>query len=422
MRQVRAALFVVGLTLAASVATQAPTPVHLSVAGRASANAWIAAEGARVAVAWGGREPGGGTDVYVAVSADGGRTFAAPVMANDVRGTARVNGEMAPRVAFAPRSGQPPAIEVLWTARADQATIRVARSLDGGRTFGASRELQHGSALGNRGWAALTTDRRGGVHALWLDHRGMARETAGGEARHHQHNASGSGAGAGDGAAAAMNSALYYSNGSAEQELVKGVCYCCKTALAAGIDGTLFAAWRHVYTGNMRDIAFTTSRDGGRTFASPARVSEDRWQFNGCPEDGPALAVDSSGTAHVVWPTVVAAPEPHKALFYSTTRDGKRFTARTRVSPLRRNITHPQIAVGPAGEVAVFWDELVNGRRRVFLSRRASNGSFGPAEPLSGTTSASYPMPVFADGGFVVAWTDGGGDDARVVVRRLPAR
>jgi len=34
-----------------------------------------------------------------------------------------------------------------------------------------------------------------------------------------------------------------------------------------------FAAWRHVYPGNIRDIAFTVSRDGGRTlrnrFASP---------------------------------------------------------------------------------------------------------------------------------------------------------
>ena len=203
---------------------------------------------------------------------------------------------------------------------------------------------------------------------------------------------------------------------------MKGVCYCCKTALAAGPDGTLFAAWRHVFAGNIRDIAFTTSRDGGRTFAAPARVSEDRWQFNGCPEDGPALAVDAAGTAHVVWPTVVTQPEAHKALFYATTRDGRTFTARTRVSPMRRNIAHPQVAVGPAGEVAVFWDEIVSGRRHVFLSRRSSNGGFGAVEALSDTTSASYPVPVFADGAFVAAWTEGGGDDSRIVVRRLPIR
>ena len=201
---------------------------------------------------------------------------------------------------------------------------------------------------------------------------------------------------------------------------MKGVCYCCKTALAAGPDGTLFAAWRHVYAGNIRDIAFTTSRDGGRTFAAPARVSEDRWQLDGCPEDGPAMTIDAGGTAHIVWPTVVTQPETHKALFYATTKDGTRFTARTRVSPTRRNIAHPQIALSPDGEVAVFWDEIVAGRRRVFLSRRDRNGGFGAAESLSDTISASYPVSVFTDAAFVVAWTEGSGDDSHIVVRSCP--
>jgi hypothetical protein len=415
-------LFVVGLAFAATVATQAPAPVHLGIAGRASANAWVAADGRRVAVAWGGRQPGGGSDVYVALSSDGARTFAAPVRVNDFPGTARVNGENAPRVTFVRRAGQPAAIDVLWASTEGTAsTIRLARSADGGKTFGAARELQRSKAPGNRGWATLTTDNRGGVHALWLDHRGHA-DRAAGETHHHEHDTTTSKAPVTDGSAMALRSGLYYSNGSSEQELVKGVCYCCKTALAAGPDGTLFAAWRHVYAGNIRDIAFTTSRDGGRTFAAPARVSDDRWQLNGCPEDGPALAVDASGTAHIVWPTVVTQPEAHKALFYATTSDGTRFTARTRVSPMGRNIAHPQLVVGPSGEIAVFWDEIVNGRRRVFLSRKTSASSFGPAEALSDTTSTSYPVPVIADGAFVVAWTEGGGDESRIVVRRVPTR
>ena len=422
MQRVRAALFVVGLAFAATVATQAPAPVHLDVEGRASANAWVAADGRRVAVAWGARQPGGGTDVYVAFSADGARTFAAPIRVNDLPGTARVNGENAPRVTFARHAGQPAAIDVLWASTEGAAnTIRIARSTDG-KTFGASRELQRSKAAGNRGWATLATDGRGGVHALWLDHRGMADRRGAASAHHHGHDTTTSAAAAADGAAMAQGSGVYYSNGVKEQELTRGVCYCCKTALAVAPDGTLIAAWRHVYPGNIRDIAFTTSRDGGRTFAPPARVSEDQWQLNGCPEDGPALAVDARGTTHIVWPTVVTQPEAHKALFYATTSDGTRFTSRMRVSPMRRNIAHPQVAVGPGGEIAVFWDEIVNGRRRVFLSRKTGNSGFGPAEALSDTTSTSYPVPVVADGAFVVAWTEGGGDDSRIVVRRVPTR
>ena len=433
MQRIRSVAWIVPVALALGVTSaQAPSPVHLSVDGRASANVGLAVRGNRVAAAWSARLPDGGMDIYAAVSADGGRTFGAPVRVNDNPGTARVNGEMAPRVAFVPRGKRPFAIDVLWTARegggaGSTTTIRVARSVDGGRTFGASRELQRAGAAGDRGWAALTADRRGTIHVVWLDHRGMAaarasRDAAAGGAHHHGHAPTATPAAASDGAAAAQASGLYYSNGSAERELVKGVCYCCKTALAAGADGTLFAAWRHVYAGNMRDIAFTVSRDGGRTFSPAARVSEDRWQLNGCPDDGPALAVDAEGTAHIVWPTVTTQPEPHKAAFYATTRDGKTFTARTRVSPTRRNIAHPQIVVGEDGEVAVFWDEIVNNRRRVFLSRRTESGLFDAPEALSDGTSASYPVPVPVPGGLLVAWTEGSGNDSRIVVRRLPLR
>ena len=81
-----------------------------------------------------------------------------------------------------------------------------------------------------------------------------------------------------------------------------GVCYCCKTALAAGDDGSLHMAWRHVSPGSIRDIAFTSSRDGGRTFAAPIRVSEDKWELEGCPDDGPAMAVDHQNHVHIIWP------------------------------------------------------------------------------------------------------------------------
>src|ERR1700710_3157521 len=85
-----------------------------------------------------------------------------------------------------------------------------------------------------------------------------------------------------------------------------GVCYCCKTSLVTGDDGSLYAAWRHVYPGNIRDIAFTVSRDSGRTFADPVRVSDDRWVLDGCPENGPAMAIDGRNRVHIVWPTLVS--------------------------------------------------------------------------------------------------------------------
>ena len=112
----------------------------------------------------------------------------------------------------------------------------------------------------------------------------------------------------------------------------------------------LVAAWRHVYPGDLRDIAFAISRDGGRSFSAPSRVSEDGWAINGCPDDGPALVVDAGGVTHIVWPTVIAGDEPVGALFYASTRDGQRFTPRVRIPTLGSpKPMHPQVALAADG-------------------------------------------------------------------------
>ena len=99
---------------------------------------------------------------------------------------------------------------------------------------------------------------------MWLDHRGLAAGRTpqghhGGEAGHHL-DAAAAEREAIDGVALAQRSGLYYagdgSSATSERELVKGVCYCCKVALATTPRGGLLAAWRQVYSGNIRDIAF----------------------------------------------------------------------------------------------------------------------------------------------------------------------
>jgi hypothetical protein len=402
--------FIAVVLLAASGASQQPFVVTLAVPDRANATPSMAASGSRVAVAWSARDGSGKTDIFAATSADGGRTFREPVRVNDEPGTARVGGETPPRVVFAGR-----AIDVVWTSRAGHTAIRLARSEDDGRTFRASRALQQDGAPGDRGWPAVAADTMGRLHAIWLDHRGLAAQ----DAAPHVHGATATAAEKRDGVAMAQKSGLYYSGASGEREIATGVCYCCKTALASAGNGTLFAAWRHVFPGNIRDIAFTSSRDGGRTFAPLVRVSEDQWQLDGCPDDGPALAVDGQGVAHVVWPTVVSAPEPHKAIFLASTRDGRTFSARVRVSPEGRNAAHPQIALDPDGRVFVVWDELENGRRRLFVTGLGANGTFRPPSAITGSDAAWYPALAPSNGGVLVAATEGASADTVIRVRQV---
>jgi hypothetical protein len=157
----------------------------------------------------------------------------------------------------------------------------------------------------------------------------------------------------------------------------------------------------------MRDIAFAKSIDGGHGFGPIVRVSQDNWQLNGCPEDGPSLAVDSSGAIHITWATVVNEGEPYKALFYATSRDGKAFTPRARI-PTPRETTpgHPQLALTSNGGVVIVFDEVTNGARRVSLARVSRSGEPQVPQVLSADDAASYPVVVqTAPRGFLVAWT-----------------
>jgi hypothetical protein len=335
---------------------------------------------------------------------------------NRTAGDANVGGEQPPRVALVGQSGSDPAIVVVWTAKDPKGTRLVsARSNDGGRSFAAPVTVPGSESGGNRGWESITTTSDGDIGVIWLDHREVPARNSAGPMNHagHQHDASKTAQT--DGVARAQLSKLYFgrlSQADSARALTSGVCYCCKTAITASADGSLFAAWRHVYPGNIRDIAFTMSSDKGRTFSAPVRVSDDKWVLDGCPENGPALAVDTERRIHVVWPTLVPGPRPNSeptlGLFYATSRNGKQFTPRLRI-PTEGVPRHPQIAIGSHGELVVVWDEQGRGPRRIALARgTVTNGTMqfvrhaiGDGEP------AVYPVAATAGDATIVVWTAG---------------
>jgi hypothetical protein len=397
----------ISMTLAVSLAmaASAQADTQLSVPGRVSSTPWIAAIGSFVAVTWAAASGGKG-DVYTAVSRDGGQTFGPPVMVNRAAGEARIGGEIAPRVALHLEKTGEPVITVLWNARDSGTAVRLARSRDGGRTFAAPATLQPAGAAGDRGWQALAVDMDGAAHAIWLDHREMAA------AEGAQHK------GEHDGVAMAQKSALYYRGQGPERELFKGVCYCCKTAVAVGPKGEIAAAWRHVFAGNFRDMAFTISRDGGRSFSPLVRVSEDGWSIAGCPDDGPSIAIDSSSMVHLAWPTVLNGNEG--AILYATSRDGKSFSRPVRVPTLGApKPSHPFIVIDKRGRAVVAWDELRNGLRTAALRRSIvpQSATFGEAELLDDQEPATYPVAAVTSNGIVVAWTSGAPQSSRIKVR-----
>ena len=147
------------------------------------------------------------------------------------------------------------------------------------------------------------------------------------------------------------------------------------------------------------------------------RVSEDCWQLQGCPDDGPGLAASGSGTMHVVWPTLAGPGAsdggPEKAIYHARTTDGRTFTPRRRLDWPGSGAAHPVVAALASGPAMALWDEVADGVRRVVaqpIREPALPQVLGPGV---------YPSVAALDDAFVVAWTVGLGDAASVRVQRL---
>jgi hypothetical protein len=209
------------------------------------------------------------------------------------------------------------------------------------------------------------------------------------------------------------------------RRLFEPVCECCKTTLAIGGDGSLYAAWRHIYPGNYRDIAFAVSR-GGAGFGDSVRVHEDGWRIEGCPDDGPSMVVDASNRAHLVWPTVVHE-KTDMGIFYASTADGVSFSPR---SPLPgaagMDPSHPQLALDGSGRLTAVWDEAIEKQRRVVMTKAVPAGDGAPSwsEPEllddgAPGSSATYPVAAASGSGVVVVWTSLLGGESVIRVRRV---
>jgi len=266
----------------------------------------------------------------------------------------------------------------------------------------------------------MVTAADGRVFVLWLDHRDAASTRSAREAHHHGAHATA------DAVARAQRSQLFVSalDGSVvPTAIARGVCYCCKTALAAGPDGRVYAAWRHVFSGSHRDIAFTMSGDRtAGTFAEPVRVSADGWQLDGCPENGPALAVDAGRRIHVVWPTLVEDNRERLQLFHASSTDGRTFSSRTPL-PSNGNASHPQVIVASDGSLIAAWDELAAGKRQVRVARGRPSANDDYMFSLLSTTDVRagvYPALAATSTGAVLAWAQPrDGTQSQIAVTRI---
>jgi hypothetical protein len=324
--------------------------------------------------------------VYVTASQDRGASFAIPSRVNEEAETIETNGENRPKVAVA-ASGP---IYVSWTRKLEgqfKGDIRFSRSLDGGRTFEPPRTVNDdGLEIGHR-FESLHVDEAGDVYLAWIDKRDLEAAKARGE----------------DYVGAAVYYAVSTDQGASfapNRKVADHACECCRIGIAGGESGGAALLWRHVFGANVRDHAFATLAAGG--VASPLlRPSEDRWQLDGCPHHGPALAAARESGYHLAWFTGAAdRPGVHYGRFHPESGE---LEHQALVAP--GPASHPHV-VEAGGRLLLAWKEFRDGLTHVYLRESADGGAaWGEARSVASTDGASdHPFLLASGGESFLSW------------------
>ncbi len=306
----------------------------------------------------------------------------------------------------------------------------IAESADEGETFGPSLRV-HESDGARPAFTGLAADPQGNVVATWLDNRAGIKQPFAAIKK----------AGA---PAFEIESQVYSSPNDS------GVCPCCPTNAVIGPDEQVYVAFRNQLDG-FRDIYVGQRSLAGEGDFSMLRsvVEKPTWTFDGCPHDGPSLAIDTQNL-YAVW--MDASSGTPRCYYTSKPLGGGNYAPAQLLNPQATG-TEGNAKVASFGEgVVAVWEQATGdlattgepvasdskdhdhraaagGSRAIctavgsrIQSPTGSTLSWQPPQPLAMKEGAFQTRPALAlsaDGGFAV-WHELDEQGKRVVVARLP--
>lgn len=419
----RLGLPLAALLCAASVRAAAPDAAPVSAAERiaGSPDIAVAADGSVYAL-WVDKGPRGAPavagppgqhpanyDIVVARSTDGGRSFGAPVRANSTAGEVWAFPTSRPRLAV---SG-PGTVHVFYTGNAMSPANGkpvlaplYARSTDGGRGFSPARPLA----------PVPPGDLSAFMHGGYAEAQTFGTLIASG--RRVQALWIDTRAMQAETDSGALYTAISTDDGAsfASDAAVYAdrVCPCCQLTAAAGAGERLYLGSREATADGFRDSTVARSDDGGRTFGPRVRLGSDRWSINGCPLKPTVVAADGR---HVYAAGFSGATDPGGVRFAASADHGERFGSFTAVHPEAAVSDAPSLVALGRGRLALAWHGKLPAPaggppavRQVFLRLgRAHGARWDAVTPLSnGEREAGYPVLAAGQRGQLIAlWVEG---------------
>jgi hypothetical protein len=285
-----------------------------------------------------------------------------------------------------------------WLVKSGSGTyaydVNIARSKDGGKTWGKPIVPHTDKTQTEHGFVSLIPLPDGRVGAVWVDGRNLKDHKDEGD-EHTPLPVS-----------MTLRYAAIDADGklSDEAQLDDRVCECCQTSAALTSEGTL-AVYRDRSDKEIRDIYFVTRQQAN--WSAPRPVHADNWEINGCPVNGPSVAADGRRVA-VAWYTGASDAPRVKAAFSNDA--GATFGNAIEVDD-GETLGRVDALMLADGSALVCWLSGNAEGGAIKVRRVSPDGSLGPAAVIAKTDiSRSSGFPRMARLGDEVhfAWTEFG--------------
>ena len=339
----------------------------------------------------------GKQNLFMAKTKNIGDSFYGLIPVNLEEGEVSAHGENGPKL----RSGKGRGMFAAWVGKRN---IKFARSMNFGSSFEPAIRVNDDTGKASQSFFTMEVAPDGTIYVIWLDGRDRKSGKPG---------------------TSSVYIARSVDQGKSFEKNIKisgDICPCCRTALAFGDKGEIFASWRHVYDDNERIIVVATSLDKGKTWSKPVKVSETGWKINGCAHSGPVMKY-LGGKLLISWYT--GANDKASLKFAHSVDNGKFFQVDKNINGPVLDSNHPDIVVIGKEAWVIFQGRDPNleggwGRDKAWLVKVSSDVNISSPSPLPSTgKGVAYPYLFKGNGGRVYAmWTEIGDEGPQVMLCR----
>jgi hypothetical protein len=178
-----------------------------------------------------------------------------------------------------------------------------------------------------------------------------------------------------------------------------------KPSIVAGNDGEIYVAWSSYFNG-IYNIHFSKSSDYGKTFSDEVVVTDNNTGY----KKNPSIDVDDNGIIYIVWDDTRHNDGENRVYFSKSTDGGKTFGTNIRVTDESSQTSwpvYPKIAVSAQGKIYVVMQDTRDHYHALYFARSTNGGqSFDSNIKINDEERmvSSHTMDIDENENIYVAW------------------